>query len=182
MELADEEIIVKDYHAATVKKPTYGEAHVAVTTKRVIMYIWTKKTTQVNGVDIVDVLGTDIFWSKRQRRPLGFALLIIGVFICAIPFLFNPFLLGILPPAIIFGSILIALGIYYIVRIGSSFAIVINIQAATGALSFYSYKKDTWHAAPKPERIELDGTPGPDAIIMSKELGALILNMRKVER
>src|SRR5690242_14857130 len=78
--LADDEAVVKDYYAAAVKKPTHGEAHVAVTSKRVILYVWTQETTQVNGVNITDVLGTDIYWSTRQRRNLGIGLFLMGLF------------------------------------------------------------------------------------------------------
>lgn len=70
-------------------------------------------------------------------------------------------------------------GIYYIVKKRTSFAIVTNIKAATGALSFYSYPKNILEKGLSPERLELEAAPGPDASIMAKELGALILNMRK---
>lgn len=173
--LADDEAVVKDYYAAAVKKPTHGEAHVAVTSKRVILYIWTQETTQVNGVNITDVLGTDIYWSTRQRRKFGIGLFLMGLFGTIVLPLLNPLFLSLL----LITLPMLASGIYYIVKKRTSFAIVTNIRAATGALSFYSYPKNILEKGLSPERLELEATPGPDASVMAKELGALILNMRK---
>ncbi len=128
VKLADDEVIIKDYHSTVVKKPSYGEGHFAVTNKRLIMYLWSEETIRVNGVNVKDVVGTAVYYSK------------------------------------------------------DSFAVVINIRAATGALSFYSYPRNILEKRLEPERLEMKTAPGPDMVNMSKELGALILNMRKVER
>lgn len=173
--LADDETVVKDYYAAAVKKPTRGEAHVAVTNKRVILYVWTHETTQVNGVNITDVLGTDIYWSTRQRRKFGTGLFLVGLFGTIILPLLNPFFLSIL----LITLPMMAIGIYYIVKKRTSFAIVTNIKAATGALYFYSYPKNILEKGLSPEKLELEAAPGPDASVMAKELGALILNLQK---
>ena len=71
-----------------------------------------------------------------------------------------------------------AIGIYYISKERTSFSIVVNIKAATGALSFNSYPKNILERGLVPARLELEAGPGPDAKIMAKDLGALILNIR----
>jgi hypothetical protein len=60
-----------------------------------------------------------------------------------------------------------------------SFSIIINIKAATGALTFYSTPKGFLERRLKPEDLNLKVKQGPDLGLMAKELGALILNMRK---
>jgi hypothetical protein len=173
--LADDEIRSKDYYAATVRKPSPGQVHVAVTTKRVILYLWTRETSQVNSVNITDVMGTDIYWSTRRRRKLGIGLLLLGLFgtivLPSYNSLFLPILLITLP--------MLTGGVYYIVKKRTSFAIITNIKAATGALSFYSYPKNILEKELSPEKLELEAVPGPDATLMARELGALILNIRK---
>jgi hypothetical protein len=59
-----------------------------------------------------------------------------------------------------------------------SFSIIINIKAATGALTFYSYPKGRLESKLKPEDLKLKVKPGPDLASMATELGALILNLR----
>jgi hypothetical protein len=59
-----------------------------------------------------------------------------------------------------------------------SFSIIINIKAATGALTFYSTPKGFLGRILKPEDLKLKVKQGPDLGLMAKELGALILNMR----
>ncbi len=178
VELADEEAFVKDYHVATIKDPDYGEAHLSVTSKRMIMYAWTKDTIQINSADIADVRGIDISWSKRKRTSLGIALMVIGS-ILTIPViayvLLNPFVII----GLIISVPLLAIGLYYIVTIRHSFVVIINIKAATGALTFYSYSKDAVQRGIDPDKLELNAVPVPEAKIMAQELGALILNMQE---
>ena len=64
VELANDESIIKDYYVATVKKPSYGEAHFAVTNKRLIMYIWSEETIKVNNVNIIDIVSTSVYKTK----------------------------------------------------------------------------------------------------------------------
>jgi len=59
-----------------------------------------------------------------------------------------------------------------------SFSIIINIKAATGALTFYSTPKGLLERTLKPEDLKLKVKQGPDLGLMAKELGALILNLR----
>jgi hypothetical protein len=177
VELADEEAFVKDYYIATINKPDYGEAHLAVTNKRVIMYTWTKDTIQINSTDIVDVRGIDTSWTKRQRLHLGIAMAIIGFFlaitiISSIPF--PSILIGLIIPLL-----MLAIGFYYIVTKRDSFVVIINIKAATGALTFYSYSEEAVNRGIDPNKLELNAVPGPDSNIMAEELGALILNMQE---
>src|ERR1051326_8124408 len=172
--LADGEVVIKDYYAATVKKPTVGEAHIAATTKRVILYVWTKESFQVNGATIADVLSTDIYLSTRRRRKLGIGLLLVGLFGSVWPlinFSFLPILLITLP--------MLAIGIYYVIKKRTTFSIIVHIKAATGSLFFNSYPKNILEKALNPGKIEFNARPGPDASLLAKELGALILNMQK---
>ncbi len=60
-----------------------------------------------------------------------------------------------------------------------SFSIIINIKAATGALTFYSSPKGFLERRLQPEEMHMKVNEGPDLGLMAKELGALILNMRK---
>jgi uncharacterized protein YacL len=177
VQLADEEAFVKDYHMATINKPDYGEAHLTVTNKRVLMYTWTKDTIQVNSTDIADVRGIDTSWSKIQRFNLGIILAIIGAVLALIITLNLPLpvvLIGLIIPLLI-----LAVGIYYLVTKRQSFSIIINIKAATGALTFYSYSEEAVQKGIDPNKLELNAVPGPDSNIMAQELGALILNMQE---
>lgn len=60
-----------------------------------------------------------------------------------------------------------------------SFSIIINIKSATGALTFYSSPKGFLEKRLQPEELNMKVNEGPDLGLMAKELGALILNMRK---
>jgi hypothetical protein len=99
--------------------------HFAVTTKRLIMYVWSEETVKVNSVNIGDIVSTSIYKTE------------------------------------------------------SLFAIVINIKAATGAFTFYTYPHSILEKALNAKKLDLESAAGPDMVLMSKELGALILNMRK---
>jgi hypothetical protein len=125
IQLATDEEVVKDYFAATVKKPSYGEAHFAITNKRLIMYIWSEETVKVNSVNIADIVSTSVYQTER------------------------------------------------------SFSILINIKAATGAFTFYTYPHSLLEKALHPNKLDLESAVGPDMALMSKQLGALVLNMRK---
>lgn len=182
--LADGEVVIKDYYAATVKKPTSGEAHVAATTKRVILYVWTKESFQVNGANIADVLSTDIFWSTRRRRKLGIGLLLVGLFVSIVSAL-NTIVISYiyLYDTVIYLIVVIVpmlvIGIYYVIKKRTTFSVIINIKAATGSLYFNSYPRNILEKGLNPGRIEFHARPGPDASLLAKELGALILNMQK---
>lgn len=128
IELATGEIVLKDYYAANVRKPSYGEAHFAITNKRLIWYIWSEETVKVNSVNIVDIVSTSIYKTE------------------------------------------------------TSFAIIINIRAATGAFTFSTYPHSILEKGLSPEKLDLEAYPGPDMDLMARELGALILNMRKIIR
>lgn len=181
--LADDEVVVKDYYAATVKKPNHGEAHVAATTKRVILYIWTKESFQVNGANIANVLSTDIYWSNRRRRKLGIGLLSVGFLCLLINFLYLPSLWAsvnfLYLPTLFIALPLLAIGIYYVIKKRTTFSIIINIKAATGSLFFNNYPQNVLEKKLNPGTIRFEAKPGPDANIVAKELGALILNMQK---
>jgi hypothetical protein len=173
--LADGEVIIKDYYAATVKKPSHGEAHIAATTKRVILYIWTKESFQVNGANIADVLSTDIYWSNRRRRKLGIVLLLVGFFLSLWPLINSLYL-----PTLLIALPLLAIGIYYVIKKRTTFSIIIHIKAATGSLFFNNYPQNVLEKKLNPGMIRFEAKPGPDANVVAKELGALILNMQKV--
>ena len=64
--LANDEVVVKDYYAADVKKPTHGEAHFALTNKRLIWYIWTDETVKVNSVNILDIVVTSVYKTEHS--------------------------------------------------------------------------------------------------------------------
>ena len=66
--ISDDEYLIKDYHAARIKKPQKGEGHLALTNKRAIIYYWTEKGVLVNGANISEITATDILWGKRKRR------------------------------------------------------------------------------------------------------------------
>ena len=123
--LANDEVVVKDYYAADVKKPTHGEAHFALTNKRLIWYIWTDETVKVNSVNILDIVSTSVYKTEH------------------------------------------------------SFAIIINVKAATGAFTFSTYPHSILEKGLNPENLEMESSPGPDMGLMARELGALILNIRK---
>ena len=179
VQLADDEAIVKDYYVATVRKPSYGEAHFALTNKRLIMYVWSEKTVQVNSAELQDVRSTDIYWSKRQRMYLGIGLLISGAIFSILSILaslsgiysFLILLIITVPVSII--------GIYYIYKVRNILVIIINVKAATGAFTFYSYSKSALEKGWNPEKLELDANPAPDSKIMAQEIGGLIINLQK---
>ena len=60
-----------------------------------------------------------------------------------------------------------------------SFAIIINVRASTGAFTFYTHSHSLIKKGLNPEKIELEAQPGPQLDKMARELGALILNIRK---
>jgi hypothetical protein len=182
VELADDEDVTEDYHVATIKKPSHGEAHFAVTNKRLIMYVWSKKILQVNSAELQDVRSTDIFWSKRQRKHLGIGIFVVGLFlsmISIISWLSNPYNSGFLLLFFFFAFPILLIGIYYIRKIRNLLAVTINVNAATGAFTFYSYSKSALKKGWNPERLELDAIPGPHATKMARELGGLLLNLQK---
>lgn len=107
--ISDDEYVIKDYNAAKVKKPTKGEAHVALTNKRAIIYYWTQKGVLVNDARITEVLGTNVFWAKRQRRKLGTTAIALGILSMVACLFIIPMLM---PGSILVGAPLIAVGIY----------------------------------------------------------------------
>lgn len=60
-----------------------------------------------------------------------------------------------------------------------SFSIIINIKAATGALTFYSSPKGFLERRLQSGEMHMKVNEAPDLSLMAKELGALILNMRQ---
>lgn len=82
------------------------------------------------------------------------------------------------------GSLLVVVtliggGLYYLIRVRHSFVIIIYIRAATAALSFANFPTSVIEKALSPERIKLEGKLGVDAEILAKEIGALILDIKK---
>ena len=65
IQFATDEVIVRDYHAANVKKPSYGQAHFALTNKRLIWYIWTNETVKVNSINIKDLVSTAVYKTEK---------------------------------------------------------------------------------------------------------------------
>jgi hypothetical protein len=186
IEFANGEVLIKDYFVATVKEPSYGEAHFAVTNRRLIMYVWSEKTVQVNNALLKDVRNTDIFWSKRQRRNLGISLFLSGIFLSVIFILPWIYYFQIQQPNFILFSIflltipMIIIGLYYMKKIRNILVIIINVKAATGAFTYYSYPKTSIFGGQwNPEKLELDALPGPDARLMAQEVGGLLLNLQK---
>jgi len=186
IEFANGEVLIKDYFVATVKEPSYGEAHFALTNKRLIMYVWSEKTVQVNNALLKDVRNTDIFWSKRKRRNLGISLFLSGIVISVIIILVGIYFFQIEQPNFTLFSLfiitlpIIFIGIYYMKKIRNILVIIINVKAATGAFTYYSFPKtSTFGKQWNPEKLELDALPGPDARLMAQEVGGLLLNLQK---
>ncbi len=185
VDLANDEIFVKDYHIATIEDPDYGEAHVAITKLRVIMYTWTKDVIQINSSDIKDVRSIDLSWFTLQRKMLGWTLFIIGSFLTFIIllqityFTQNTDIWIIIPIELILPLLGLFIGLYFIRTKRRSFSIIINIKAATGALTFYSYSQEAVQRGLDPNKVELNARPGPEADVMGQELGALILTMQE---
>jgi hypothetical protein len=169
---------LEDYCVAIVKKPSRGEVHVILTKMRVLLYLWTQKTIIVEGVNISDVLGTNIYWSSRSRPLLGSILIGIGLsFIASI--IFQPLLAtSIIAGILVIASILIIAGIYYIINKRSYFAMIINIRAATGAIRFSSAPENVLEKGLGPGKWELEAEPGPGVVSMARDLGGMILNIQ----
>jgi hypothetical protein len=207
--ISDDEYLIKDYHAANIKKPQKGEGHLALTNKRAIIYYWTKKGVIVNGANISEVTATDILWGTRKRRLAGIILLSAGIigllgFVPAlISTLMNPYgfyyysdyfaaffsliipiLIPIILPIIVF-SILLIIGVYLIVKERFTFIVTLFIKSVTGAISLHNYPLPNqgisgfFAGLLKPSGLKIEGRPGPDAEIMAKEVGALILDIQR---
>lgn len=123
IEFADHEEEVDDYFVASSKKYN-AQLHYVVTNKRVITFLWSEKSIEIQSVRIIDIVSTAIYKTKY------------------------------------------------------SFAITINIKAATGALIYNSSTKGLGESDSNGEDLELKVNSGPDLGRMAYELGALVLNLR----
>ena len=186
--ISDGEYLVKDYFAAKINKPDKGEAHLALTNKRAIIYYWTHKTFMVNGANISEVTATDVLWTKRQDRSKGGILLgigLIGLFLSIVfPYIIDYDELYFQSPVSIvpigISAFLTMLGIYYIFKSRYTFIVTLYIRSVTGAISLHNYPLSGNNSLPKHSHLELDADPGPDAKLLAEELGAYILNIQRV--
>ena len=78
-EIAHDEYVIKDYYAANIKKPAKGQARVALTNKRAIIYYRTDDGILVNDAQISQITATNIFWGQRKRITTGLIMLAIGI-------------------------------------------------------------------------------------------------------
>ena len=184
VKLSDDETIIKDYHAANIKKPSKGEAHLILTNKRVIIDFHTDTSVLVNDLHIKEVRGADVVWSTARRRKLGIAMLIVGIAVIAFGFIttigqtntaFTMFISFVLP-----GIPIMVLGIFFIKKIKTTFIIVIHSKSITDSLAFHNLSSNALVKGMQESgiRIKLDGTPGPDAELMANEIGVIILDIQ----
>ena len=188
---SEDEYIIKDYNAAKIKKPSKGEAHVALTNKRALIYYWTNDGILVNDAGISDILATSVFWAKRHRRKAGITLLSVGIIllITSIISSSNFFMMMIFAPLITIlfpiSIFIIGLGIYLIIRTRYTFVVDLYVRTASGAISLTNFGANSSTADKifgrflSPSQIRLEGTPGPDAELMAKEIGATLLDIQR---
>jgi len=205
-EIAHDEYIIKDYYAANIKKPGKGQAHIALTNKRAITYFWTKKGVLVNDAQISEVTATNVLWGERRRKTAGLISLCIGIIgyvtllVMFQPLLFDPYYnsyysqyynsyfdyiiqqSSFIQMALI-GSLLlipIVMGIYLMIKQRVTFIIIFYIKSVTGAMTLHNYPQSgRLEGLLKPDQLKIDGKPGPDAKLMAKEIGALILDIQR---
>ena len=181
--ISDDEYIIKDYNAAKIQKPSKGEAHVALTNKRALIYYWTNDGILVNDAGISDILATNVFWAKRHRKKAGIALLSAGIiFLITSIILSSNMMFAPLLPISIF---IIGLGIYLIRKTRYTFVVDLYVRAASGAISLTNFGANSstvdkiFGRFLNPSQIRLEGTPGPDAELMAKEIGATLLDIQR---
>ena len=186
---SNDEYVIKDYRAAKIKKPEKGEAHIVVTNRRAIIYFWTNKVVLVNDAQITEVTSTDIFWTKRSRHVAGAILLAISVIGYLILFqqnlnlqyslndpynANNPYYVDYISGT---RNILIVFGIIL--------AIPLYIKSVTGAMTLHNYPSAGGGVSGKiegllkPGELKIEGKPGPDAELLAKEIGAIILDIQR---
>jgi hypothetical protein len=204
---SDDEYVIKDYRAAKIKKPEKGEAHIVVTNRRAIIYFWTNKVVLVNDAQITEVTSTDIFWTKRSRHVAGAILLAISIIGYLIllqqnlnlqlylndPYYANnpyyaDYISGTRSILIVFGIILAIpaiLGIYLVLKERTTFVITLYIKSVTGAMTLHNYPSAEGGVSGKlsgllkPAQLKIEGKPGPDADLLAREIGAIILDIQR---
>ena len=184
LKYSDDEIVVKDYHAANIKKPSKGEAHVILTNKRVIINYHTSQSNLTNDVHIKEVRGADVSWATARRRKLGIVAGVIGmIFIISgisassVPITGQMTLMVMLA----MGIPLLVVGAYFILKSKTTFVIMIHTKAISENLIIHnisnSFLERTLEGGGN--RISLEGNPGPDAKEMANEIGVIILDIQK---
>lgn len=205
---SDDEYVIKDYRAAKIKKPEKGEAHIVVTNRRAIIYFWTNKVVLVNDAHITEVTSTDIFWTKRSRHVAGAILLAISIIGYLILFqqnlnlqyslndpyygndnpYYEAYISGTRNILIAFGIILAIpaiLGIYLLLKERTTFVITLYIKSVTGAMTLHNYPSAEGGVSGKvagllkPAELKIEGKPGPDAELLAREIGAIILDIQR---
>jgi len=91
---------------------------------------------------------------------------------------FDSLIFSSLIPIIIF-AILVIIGVYLLVKERFTFIVTLYIKSVTGAISLHNYNGGFLAGLLKPSPLKIEGTPGPDAEIMAKEVGALILDIQR---
>ena len=183
VKLSDDETVVKDYHAANIKKPSKGEAHVILTNKRVIINYQTSQNNLTNDVHIKEVRGADVSWSTANRRKLGISIAVIGIIILtsgisasSSPFGGSQAMIPMLSIAIP----LMAMGAYYIFKSKTTFVIKIHTKAISENLFIHNISNSFLERGlERGGSISMDGTAGPDAKTMANEIGVIILDIQK---
>ena len=179
--LGAEEVEVKDYNAAIMKRPEKMEGHIIITNKRAILYAFTigflgtSKEYMLNDVHLDEVKGvTSYIGTKRSLSSIiaGIFILLFGLMMMVIGFqnaqsYYNS---NSAEVPVIFGLILIIIGIVLI--LWKTKSIYIHIKAArVPGIEIGVIKKGP---------IQITGTkPGPDAERMVYEISAVIADLQK---
>jgi hypothetical protein len=77
------------------------------------------------------------------------------------------------------------LGIYLLLKERTTFVITLYIKSVTGAMTLHNYPSSEGGVSGKvagllkPAQLKIEGKPGPDAELLAKEIGAIILDIQR---
>ncbi len=179
--LGTEEVVVKDYNAAIMKRPQKMEGHIIITNKRAILYastrgmLGTSREYMLSDVHLDEVKGVTAYVGTKRSLSniiLGIFLLIFGLIVTfiGVQSVGDYYSRGIGEFFIIFGLILIIIGI--ILALWKTKSIYVHIKAArVPGIEIGVVKKGP---------IQITGAkPGPDADRMVYEISAVIADLQK---
>ena len=173
LSMANNEKVIRDYHALTMNMPAKMDGRIVVTNERVILYgterrfFGASRAHWVNEIHIDKVKGTDVLVSYIYN----IAQIVAGIFLIILAF--------------------------FLMIIGDGFSedffifIIIILFIAGIALILTSLRKTFWVniKAEHIPGIEIGGTKrslqimgtkaGPDAVQLAQEIGALIIDVQK---
>ena len=182
---SDDETEIKSYHAANIIKPSRGDAKVILTNKRVIIAYETSDSSLTSDVDIDEVRGSDISWTTKSKSTLkGICITVIGLIllISGISMVNGYFRSEYGISLIIFGLLLLALGVYFIRIKKTLFIIIFYTKSLTANLAIHNVPSSLMSQGLNQSKITIDGEPGPDAKTMAKEIGVIIQDIQKANR